>query len=1809
MWSHIVICLLVGYASASTNPGWKENSEYVYKIRGRTLASLHEVANQYSGIIFKSDLKIQPRSDGKLQGQISNAQYSQVHSHLEDGWNSEIRDADVSYKPLPASSHPFQIEMKDGVIRDLIVNKDIPNWEANVIKSVASQFQLNTNAIDHLPSTLTALPEDDQNSAVFKTMEDTVTGKTETMYDIHPMPEYVLQSKPWLARHLELKGEGEVIEVVKHKNYSNHDELPLYHYGFGDSKDYKPGTNYMGYFFIRNSISRGILTGSLKRYTVQNVYTVNEIVMSPNLNNKQKGSVISMVNVTLEEINSNGQDLGEVPSPIPLGNLVYTYVNPKTGGVSRKRPHEGNSDSDESRYQRSATMKRIRRAIGDYDDSRNSYSSHSSKSSSSSSEEDHYQRSQPQLREAPHAPLLPYSTGYKGMSIKHDPNVDIKKSVHKIAQDIGSDMQNPEQFLRQNTLNKFTTMTALIRLMDQQELKQVAIDLYSQNKNGPQRDTWTAFRDAVAECGTGPAFLTIQDWIQSGKVKEEEAAEIVTTMTAAVREPTRDYLKSWFDFIKKPKVQSQENLYYSALLSYSNLIREVCVDRKEAKAQYPEKSFGKFCTDEARQDVEKSVIPYFTKQLHEAVSQADTYKIHAYIRALGNVGHPEILAAFEPYLEGKKQASQFQRLLMVMAMDKLTETYPKVARSVLYKIYQNTGESQKVRAACVYQLMHANPPADMLQRMAAYTNIDTQEHVNAAVKSSIEYASELEDKEYYWLRSSAEAAKPLLTKKQYGVQHGQVYFRSYITEELKSKYHQSCQYLGSEEEFYPTGLRSRIHDNLGGQKRKLATFDAMVSSIDEMIHVVKHQTSDYQQQRQEQQQKAQQQGQHKFSSLYIAQLLNMKADEREQFEGNLYTELQGAFYKFWPFDNRSMEKLPEEIRKYEEEIRNKKEYHYTKITNREMALSFPTETGLPFLFTYDIPRAVKVEGYIQGEASPQISDGGKLQKPDTMNLKVQLGFTVNTKIQGRLSFTTPFDGQQYICGFDRNIQVHIPLQSNFKVDVKNGQIEAEIENKEIHEGAALFHYSTWPYTSRVDVKNFQPVSAQQNTHYIRQQNLRSFDQVYGKKKTGIAVRVQIEHEREFIDIQKLHDLMHGHNAATTLWRLLQEASIHYGQINVLLQPEQSSAQKYIVRAGYQYKYITENEHRNAVQSPNWHQLFSMPTPLARQENLIDTIGAGIKSADVYVWDADIEFQGSKNIKYSVMGGVGRSNVHPKSRAMFYYKKTSDDQDEKSYEASLEAESEIPNTNGLDLSESLRTEPKADTTMQVKFGESLKSATKAEFKFEWRRSEERKQYLKEQTMYKECQREMNEGNYQLPACANMTMTSNLLDRVKIDVQYENMKQEVSDAVKSIYEVLKLYHYPTLEVDRQHGTGQQNQIQFEARFDPDLRAVNISVKAKDHHSTINTIEVDSWAQKVFVVHPVFHLPSRMFGHGLGLHTYRPICVVDKTYVSTFNNKTYPVPLGNYWTLLLQHVPKEARHGDQQLSVEEQLMYEPEHYAILARQHQGSDQHKEIKITLSSPETEYKVIDITLSPASQRDSRAAKANVKVDDQQVQVNDEQSYDVKKGYIQIYALPNGEVKVEVENAFYAIYDGYRVKLTVVNGKFRDSVRGLCGAFNDDPASDFMTSENCIARDYQEFVKSFELEGSEGEQQRKQFAGRTEQCVPKEVPLYVNVISEKDAGHGKHSGDSGRSSKGTRFQTRYVENGGEVCFTIRPVPVCNSRSQQRGAVRKSVPVHCVQKSNVAQLWINQINRGASPDFSHKKESKTVQIELPQSCSQ
>jgi Lipoprotein amino terminal region. len=129
-------------------------------------------------------------------------------------------------------------------------------------------------------------------------------------------------------------------------------------------------------------------------------------------------------------------------------------------------------------------------------------------------------------------------------------------------------------------------------------------------------------------------------------------------------------------------------------------------------------------------------------KLKEATRNQDSLKAQVYIKALGNLGHTAVLAVFKPYLEGKAPATNFQRLSMVAAMDQVARLSPKSVQPALFNIYLNTGESHELRCAAVFQLMKTYPSAQLLQRMAAFTEQDMSKQVNSAVKSAIESAAE-----------------------------------------------------------------------------------------------------------------------------------------------------------------------------------------------------------------------------------------------------------------------------------------------------------------------------------------------------------------------------------------------------------------------------------------------------------------------------------------------------------------------------------------------------------------------------------------------------------------------------------------------------------------------------------------------------------------------------------------------------------------------------------------------------------------------------------------------------------------------------------------------------------------------------------------------------------------------------------------------------------------------------------------------------------------------------------------------------------
>lgn len=228
---------------------------------------MNELSNQFTGILIKAKLTVQAQSSDRLTAKVSNSQYARIHKELPNGWDSPISDQALELRSLPMSEKPFQIQLKHGVIRDVIVDRDVPTWEVNILKSIISQLQVDSQGENAIESNKIQAPTDDEPYGSFNSMEDSVGGKCLVLYDMTPLPEEVLHMNPQLAPMPHLKDDGQLIDITKTKNFDKCDQRMNYHFGISGRNDWEPGSNDNGDFLS----VRGVDTSEIFRTALTSV--------------------------------------------------------------------------------------------------------------------------------------------------------------------------------------------------------------------------------------------------------------------------------------------------------------------------------------------------------------------------------------------------------------------------------------------------------------------------------------------------------------------------------------------------------------------------------------------------------------------------------------------------------------------------------------------------------------------------------------------------------------------------------------------------------------------------------------------------------------------------------------------------------------------------------------------------------------------------------------------------------------------------------------------------------------------------------------------------------------------------------------------------------------------------------------------------------------------------------------------------------------------------------------------------------------------------------------------------------------------------------------------------------------------------------------------------------------------------------------------------------------------------------------------------------------------------------------------------
>lgn len=528
-------------------------------------------------------MTIRPQSNDILIGKLEDLEYAQVHQELPNGWDDLISEQQLEFRPTKSNKKPFEVRLRNGVIHSIAVDKTMTNNDVNQLKAVLSQLQVDTRAENVIKCRHNQLPEDNGSQAVYKVMEPTVTGKCETLYDITPLPEYLVQAHPEWAP---IADKGMHYRIVKTKNYDNCEQRLGYHFGLSGANDWEANTNTMGEAVTKSAVSKIVVSGRLDNYIIQSSVTINKVIAKPGQNDQKYAEVVGAVNLTLESVQETQNRLKvQTEDLVDIGNLVYSYNLPsdvtnqiRPMGDSSEEEHkitnelrkESRRDNDEY----SSNQLRSRRSLKGYEKRRSTESDSSSLESGLDSDESHekFHMPVPTLTKAPENPLSPMFIAYDGHSIQNVKDINVLEMAQKLAEEIGNDLQIPNEIPIKNSLTKFQILSELIRTMDAKQIELLAGELYIaeaedvinektteeeqlENENVRKTDkkqlniridAWKAFRDAVTDAGTGPAITQTMEWIVRRKIHGENAAQLIATWPKTIREPTEALQRAFF---------------------------------------------------------------------------------------------------------------------------------------------------------------------------------------------------------------------------------------------------------------------------------------------------------------------------------------------------------------------------------------------------------------------------------------------------------------------------------------------------------------------------------------------------------------------------------------------------------------------------------------------------------------------------------------------------------------------------------------------------------------------------------------------------------------------------------------------------------------------------------------------------------------------------------------------------------------------------------------------------------------------------------------------------------------------------------------------------------------------------------------------------------------------------------------------------------------------------------------------------------------------------------------------------------------
>lgn len=1627
------------------------------------------------------------------------------------------------------------------------------------------------------------------------------------------------------------------------------------------------------------------------------------------------------LNITLKDVKQISSPVSAPSNPVKLSELAFQYPDPEAdshsparmgaGSPFAKSSNEANTrggrytrstrhhqDDDEERedqhgrrhhhsssQRRGSDERRDERRHSSREDSQERRHHRRQQDSDESDEQQQRRRSsssqqdqpEPKLRKSEMIPLLQF--GVTGSTQKFPDSQKIQEIAAELAADIADDLNDPSKMAQKETAAKAHQLSRAIAMLSQEQIReaykqaqQKAEQQAQKNaQQGSQQDQQeqqeqqqqaakNIFTDAAVMSGSNPAIMFIKEQIEQQKLKGEKAAQALMAIPKYAKTPSKQLINELFDLVKKLKNTGKraDQPETTALLAWSSLIQQACMNPQSQREKYPKAQYGKFCHPHSS-DIKQKWVPYVAQRLHDA--KPGSFEETVLLTTLGNIGHESILPSLKKYLSGAEDTSNHARTKAIFALKNIvlprsyySQNEPKVkqaAQKALITIFSSAGEQFEARMAAFSLLVYSDAPFSVWQKAALRTWFEKDNQVNSFIYSTLSSLAQAEDPKHHDLAQKASQALKLAKPDiQQGAQYSSNLFSTNDVDDWNVASFSQLSIFGGRGPA-PGNVYFRSNVQQGGLSQSPLEVSMNVSALHQLIQDAIQDDDDSEQ---------------KYPELArLTRVLGLKKQRQGPAEGSAYLEVKDM-QRMFPVDDSlapAIQAIVDAIQEGPKRAEGQTQINYQKaIMLDDIIISVPTVTGIPVVWTLKAPALLSVQGRAKAEVKENKVQASATLKPVLLSRK-----------EAALSFVEPLSMQRFSAGVFKHYQIYTPLKVQATIDAEKQKASltitpgADEDRKQIQ----VAHFHVRPYTSIKKLGDFKPLTKSgevKNVHY--QQKPRQFQSSVGQKSLGLKFRVEgtTEHSRSGFAAWAENAQKHSAMSAAAFWAESQsnaprEYSVYYDQEqsetdHIKLSVQLSSASKKTQHDQSSSSHI-ETRPRSLIQSlmgPDSVQKTHKSQKMIRSLEQASTgqavtieVEAQLKSDRQDQSTQDRTYSASATFTKGTFGLSEKASIHVERSAIPGY-------DSQDWELCAEAQAKFPTLPAYSYKETIQADVQAEAKAQVSYG---KRCSQPQIKVHARmeRSEGQKKNTEQSTEAKQCREDNREGQELSPSCRNATLQAATLNQYDIKIEYEQIPDALKNATFQLEDLATAVLYPYMSQDRLHVQNKQGQIKIHAKVhqsNDEDNYLNIRVEKPSSNMEFTGIPLSEEAQIVFPLNGRQSILARAQDYVLGGNDQKE-CTIEQENISTFDNSTYEADFSqDNYHLLAKDQTQQAK------------------FAVLARQSGSQKGQKKVKIIVRNQE-------VKLSPTA-GDNQPPKAQVNGKSVQVPKEKAIEFEDKNGDVQIrlQATRDGYIQVEApQEGIQVTFDGERIVIEAAES-LRDSLTGLCGSFNGEQSADLQTPEECVEspEEPEDFVDAFEVESSgSGSGSRKQ-GGSQEQdsdesqedqqrdsrrqqrkqhrqdkkskrqrkavqgCVKQkdaEVAKTAKSLSQ-DSSSSSHSSQERRARRNSREDSResrkhsrehgsheeqeirerhkVVARQGQKCISTKKVPECRSGQKPKNTYAKQVDFVCMDSNSRSKDLEERAQQGHNIHEDLEQEQRrsststhSQKLFLPSACQQ